>query len=60
MTNLGQELDRWQLIARDLIELVAEYSNNVLPEFEFSIYEELKAMPEMHANKTFTEYKESF
>lgn len=45
--ELGQELDRWQLIARDLIHELAAFYGGELPEFEHKIYEELKALPEM-------------
>lgn len=56
MTNeqLGQQLDRWQLIARDLIELLAQQAPEAITEFEQSIYAELKAMPEIHARQTIT------
>lgn len=56
--ELGQELDRWQLIARDLLELLYEYNPEGLPEYEFGIYQELLAMPEIHIRKDITEYKE--
>lgn len=60
MTNeqLGQELDRWQLIARDLIELLAQHSPEAITEFELAIYAELKAMPEIHARQNITPHKQ--
>lgn len=46
--QLGQELDRWQLIARDLIE---ELQNHVakeeMLEWIHEVAEELSLMPEM-------------
>jgi len=55
MTNedLGQELDRWQLIARDLI---IELSGGVVdltgqPAWIVNIWEELAEMPEMRIEK---------
>ena len=51
--DLGQELDRWQLIARDLI---LEWSGGAervynLPRWTWDIWEELAEMPEMRIEK---------
>lgn len=56
MTNeeLGQELDRWQLIARDLIEELSDllqHKGLPLPEWAKDVWEELAEMPEMRINK---------
>lgn len=55
--ELGQELDRWQLIARDLIHELAVFYGGELPEFEYGVYEELKAMPEMKIYQSYNEMK---
>jgi len=51
--DLGQELDRWQLIARDLI---LEWSGGAgkvydLPRWTWDIWEELAEMPEMRIDE---------
>lgn len=51
--DLGQELDRWQLIARDLILDWAGNPEAVyhLPRWVWDIWEELAEMPEMRIDK---------
>jgi hypothetical protein len=51
--QLGQELDRWQIIARDLILELMNDKPERLPENYWvkAIWEELAEMPEMRINK---------
>lgn len=51
--DLGQELDRWQLIARDLILDWAGKPEAVydLPRWVWDVWEELAEMPEMRIEK---------
>lgn len=51
--NQGQELDRWQLIARDLIGEMTNQRPNVLRDGDWvkKVWEELAQMPEMRIEK---------
>jgi hypothetical protein len=51
--DLGQELDRWQLIARDLIKEITNNRPQVLREGDWikKVWDELAEMPEMRIEK---------